>query len=500
MKQSSTYSVAIPDTVHAQATGHLLRPDRQEDLCFALWHPSRGKTRTTALVQKLALPQSGERLIHGNASFLPEYFERAVSEAASAGAGLAFMHSHPSSGWQDMSRDDIRAEETHAPGAYGATGLPLVGMTLGTDGSWSARVWKRVGTRKYERKWCTHVRVVGERLAVTFADQLVPPPKPKVEQLRTVSSWGQRIQADLARLRVGIIGAGSVGSIVAEALARTGIARITLLDFDSVEFVNLDRLLHATRLDALLRRPKVWSLARGLRRSATADDFWVDELEWSVCEEEGYRAALDCDILFSCVDRPWGRSVLNFIAYAHLVPVVDGGIRVESKPEGLQRADWKAHIVGPGRRCLECLEQYNSGLVPVERDGYFDDPSYIQGLPADHEIRRSENVFAFSLSAASFEVLQALMMIIAPLGIASPGPQTYHFVPGLLDQPKFDPCNKNCLFPNFVAQGDHASFALTGQHLRAEQVRAERAAGTLPWRGRLAAFFERLAERFSRSC
>jgi molybdopterin-synthase adenylyltransferase len=69
------------------------------------------------------------------------------------------------------------------------------------------------------------------------------------------------------RLRVGIVGAGSVGSIIAEALARIGVANIILIDFDSIENINLDRSLHANRLDALLMRSKVQVLARELKRA-----------------------------------------------------------------------------------------------------------------------------------------------------------------------------------------------------------------------------------------
>lgn len=492
-------SVALSASTHNELRHHLQREDGQEDLCFALWYPSEGRTRTTALVAKAILPKHGERRVHGNASFLPHYFERALAEALAANAGLTFLHSHPASGWQGMSSDDVRAEEGHAAAALAMTGLPLLGMTLGaTDGAWSARIWEKVVPRCYACHPCSQVRVLGEALSVTYHDSLLKPPQLKAELHRTVSAWGERMQANLARLHIGIVGAGSVGAIVAEALARSGIRRITLIDFDSVESVNLDRLLHATRRDAQLHRAKVSMLARALRQSATADDFKATEVEYSVCEEEGFRAALDCDVLFSCVDRPWPRAVLNLIAYAHLIPVVDGGIRVGVNRNGtLRRADWKIQIASPGRRCLECLEQYNAADVSLEREGYFDDPSYISGLPDDHHMRRNENVFAFSLSAASFEILQMLTMVVAPCGISNAGEQMYHFVPGFLDPPSFGVCEGTCIYPPLTAKGDRAGIKPTGRHLVAETMRAHRAQvfKNCNWRDVLAEHLHALADR-----
>src|SRR5690242_652728 len=143
------HSVAMPELIGQLLRAHLTRADGQEDLCFAVWKPSRGHERQTALIVDVVLPEKGDREVHGNASFRPQYVERAISAALAAEGGIAFLHSHPAGGWQDMSGDDVRAETLLAPTALGATGLPLTGLTLGAfDGTWSARVWEKVGPKK----------------------------------------------------------------------------------------------------------------------------------------------------------------------------------------------------------------------------------------------------------------------------------------------------------------------------------------------------------------
>ncbi len=201
-------------------------------------------SRRTALVHTAILPQEGEREVHGNASFNPNYFERAAFLAVSSGCGLAFLHSHPGPGWQGMSRDDVVAERDKMAGAAAAlTDLPLVGLTAGTDASWSARFWHRTGPKEYQRDWCESVRVVGDALGTTFCNDLVPPPNFREMFRRTATVWGKKNHQNLARLRIGIVGLGSVGSIVAEALARMGLQRFVLIDHDHIQQHNLDRLL-----------------------------------------------------------------------------------------------------------------------------------------------------------------------------------------------------------------------------------------------------------------
>jgi hypothetical protein len=460
--KATSRSIAMTAAVDKAARDHLLRADGQEDLCFAVWRPSRGNSRTTAIIEQLILPEEGDRHVHGNVSFEPAFLERAMGEAAAKGAGLALMHSHPRGrGWQGLSKDDVRAEQNNAGAVFGATGFPFVGLTLAGDGAWSARFWERVAPRTYPVEWCGSARVVGDQLSVSFNKDLLPVPRPTEQQVRTVSAWGEESQSNLARLRVGIVGAGSVGGMIAESLARTGFREMVLIDFDRVKKHNLDRLNYATDRD--IGSLKVEALADHLRARATASEFNVRPVAAAVYEEAGYRAALDCDLLFSCVDRPWGRYVLNLIAYSHLIPVIDGGIRVRANRLGkLAAADWRAHTATIGRPCLQCLGQYDPGHVQTEREGLLDDPKYIEGLPKDHPLKARENVFAFSMSCAAMQNLQMLALVLSPLDQPNPGSQLYHFVGGFMELPTFGACHPACLFPSLIGQGDTSGVVATG--------------------------------------
>jgi hypothetical protein len=105
-------SVAISERLHRDLSEFLIRNDQQEDLIFVLWTPSQGQRRQTALLHSPVFPKDGDRQIHGNVSFNPEYFERVCALALKEKCGIAFLHSHPFPGWQGMSEDDV-IEPTH---------------------------------------------------------------------------------------------------------------------------------------------------------------------------------------------------------------------------------------------------------------------------------------------------------------------------------------------------------------------------------------------------
>lgn len=72
--------------------------------------------------------------------------------------------------------------------------------------------------------------------------------------------YGEGSVQRLSATHVCIVGIGGVGSWAAEALARSGVGRLTLIDADEVCVSNSNRQLHA--LDGEFGKPKVAVIAR----------------------------------------------------------------------------------------------------------------------------------------------------------------------------------------------------------------------------------------------
>ena len=405
------------------------------------------------IVTELLLPVDGERTLHGNVSFEPHYLGRVARRACQTGMGVAFMHSHPIPGWQPMSRADVIAERDRIAAPSRAAGLPLLGLTVGTDGVWSARFWSWDG-REYSRTDCDKVRVVGPGLHVSANPHHSPPFSRSIRLRRTLDTWGPERQAALASLRIGVVGLGSVGSIIAEALARIGATDILLVDADRVEEHNLDRLLYATERD--IGRFKVDMVAEQLRRGASAASFRVDTKRAWVQERDAYVSVLDCDILFAAVDRPLPKDLLNNIAYVHCIPVVFGGVRVATKSDGyLADATWSVVRAGPESRCLRCDGQYTTSAVMMERDGSLNDPTYVAQGPV---APGNENVFPFSANLGSLMVLEMLRAILRePWWPPVPTKLHYSYVSARM-MSQIAECHPGCSVAARTAHGDRWTY------------------------------------------
>ena len=77
--------------------------------------------------------------------------------------------------------------------------------------------------------------------------------------LRTGMMLGEEAMERLARSHVAVFGLGGVGSWAVEALARSGVGALTLVDHDDVSLTNLNRQLGA--LHSTLGQPKARAMA-----------------------------------------------------------------------------------------------------------------------------------------------------------------------------------------------------------------------------------------------
>ena len=122
----------------------------------------------------------------------------------------------------------------------------------------------------------------------------------------------------LAHARVGIAGAGGMGSHVATALVRSGVGSVVVADFDRVDGSNLFRQCY---LPSDVGRPKVEALRDHLL--AIEPDLDIEVHDVTVGPSNACSLFGGCDVVCECFDLPEAKAMLvESILSGTDVPVV----------------------------------------------------------------------------------------------------------------------------------------------------------------------------------
>ncbi|MEC0127117.1 MoeB/ThiF family adenylyltransferase [Paenibacillus pabuli] len=134
---------------------------------------------------------------------------------------------------------------------------------------------------------------------------------------------GKEGQNRLSNSRVLIVGAGALGTGIAETLVRSGIGHITIADRDYVEWSNLQRQQLYVEQDAIQRMPKAMAAQKRLSDiNSTVEvigkvmDVRVDELEELV---------QSADLIMDATDNFDTRLLINDMSQKYRIPWIYGG-------------------------------------------------------------------------------------------------------------------------------------------------------------------------------
>ena len=125
----------------------------------------------------------------------------------------------------------------------------------------------------------------------------------------------------LAAAHVCVVGIGGVGSWAAEALARSGVGRLTLVDLDHVAESNINR--QAQALETTLGQAKVLAMRERILQINPA--CVVAGIEEFVSPENVATLLPSCDVVIDCIDQVRAKAALIVQCRQNGIPVITTG-------------------------------------------------------------------------------------------------------------------------------------------------------------------------------
>lgn len=327
-----------------------------EGAAYLLCGTSKTKKEYRFLVREVIPIQEDDYIVRKpeSLSISSESFVRIAKKASINNGSVFFVHSHPDGYDNFSSQDNIEEEKLHK---FWANRLPKSingSIVFNSKFSFKSRIWKDKQWKYIER-----VRIIGKKFRfVDVKNNLI------ISEFfsRQILAFGPEIQKLLAKLHIGVVGAGGTGSPLIEQLTRLGIGRLSVFDGDKLEKSNISRLYGSRISD--IGRNKAQIALKNVRRIGLKTE--ITSYPKFITEEKVSKKLKDCDIVFCCADTQWPRGALVQLSIRYLIPVLDMGVVINSKDGVIKEIIGRITTFFPGEACLFCRREISSNIIQLE--------------------------------------------------------------------------------------------------------------------------------------
>ena len=181
---------------------------------------------------------------------------------------------------------------------------------------------------------------------------------------RTIQLLGEEGFRALQNARVILFGVGGVGGWCAEALLRTGIGHLTIVDFDKVDTTNLNRQVVSTHNN--IGQSKVFEMQKRLLSIAPHADIQAIEQQYNADTADTFKLA-QYDIVVDAIDMVECKALLLYRATQAGCKVYSSmGAGRKTDPQKIRTAEfWKVQGCPLARALRTKIKK--TGLLPASK-------------------------------------------------------------------------------------------------------------------------------------
>jgi len=374
----------VPYELHAEIMRHLFPGDGDEHGLVILAGVANVDGCLRLLAREVVYALDGVDYVqgrHSHRSLRAAFIQPLIKKCREQKLAYIAVHNHGGTNRVSFSYTDLHSHEQGYPGLLELSGGMPVGAAVYAKRAVAGDIWLPDG-RRLE---LNETRIIGSNIVRltdcphdhTFGDH------DRDTYDRQIRMFGEKGQQILRNSVVGVIGAGGVGSLAIEQLARLGVGKLVVADPDRIETSNLSRVVGATRWDA--KHPftsTAWPawvrniaqqfatkkcaiterVARAANPSIKFESYSAD-----FAKDDIARKFLQCDFLILAADSMRARLVFNAMVHQYFIPGIQIGSKiVAEEDDDMTDAFSVIRWVRPGSNCLWCTGMISSHQLAIE--------------------------------------------------------------------------------------------------------------------------------------